>query len=317
MLPQATVSLPEKDYASVLPDIKLKPPLPIRQGVSPSKQFLPAGNWPSMLAFLQQYFPEISVERWVARMHRGEVVDADGLPLAPEQAYRPGIQIYYYREVEEEAKIPFEEVILFRDEHLLVMDKPHFLPVTPTGRYLQETLLVRLKRKLALDYLTPIHRLDRETAGVILFSHNPASRGAYQTLFQERKISKIYEALAATTTAIKFPLNYQSRLVAGEPFFRMREVSGVPNAETTIEILEHRGELTLYRLRPVSGKKHQLRVHMAALGMPILNDVFYPELLPEKGENFAQPLQLLARAIAFKDPYTGMERYFESARNLA
>jgi tRNA pseudouridine32 synthase / 23S rRNA pseudouridine746 synthase len=269
-----------------------------------------------MLAFLQQYFPEVSAERWIARMHRGEVVYEDGLHLAPEQAYRPGMQIYYYREVEQEVSVPFEEVILFRDEHLLVVDKPHFLAVTPTGRYLQETLLVRLKRKLVLEHLTPIHRLDRETAGVILFSLNPDSRGAYQTLFQDRKISKVYEALAATNSARKFPLNYQSRLVAGEPFFRMQEVSGVPNSETTIEILEHRGELTLYRLRPLSGKKHQLRVHMAALGTPILNDVFYPELLAEKGENFAQPLQLLARSLAFNDPYTGLARHFESGRVL-
>ena len=268
-----------------------------------------------MLAFLQQFFPEVGTATWIARMHRGEVVDADGLRIMPEHAYRAGAQVYYYREVVGETPVPFEEFILFQDEHLLVVDKPHFLPVIPSGRYLHETLLVRLKRKLKLEHLTPIHRLDRETAGVMLFSHNPASRGYYQSLFHKREMHKVYEALAAPLTGCELPLIYRSRMVTGEPFF-MQEVQGEPNSETYIEMLENRGEVALYRLCPVTGKKHQLRVHLAALGIPIVNDNFYPELLAEKGDDFSQPLQLLARSIAFKDPYTGRERYFESRRIL-
>jgi tRNA pseudouridine32 synthase / 23S rRNA pseudouridine746 synthase len=294
----------------------LKLPLPIRDGVSPSKQYLPAGSWCSMLEFLQQFFPEVSTATWVARMHRGEVVDAGGLRIMPAHAYRAGVQIYYYRELEEETLIPFEELILFQDDHLLVVDKPHFLPVIPSGRYLHETLLVRLKKKLQLEFLTPIHRLDRETAGVILFSHNPASRGDYQSLFHKREMNKVYEALAATLTGRQFPLNYRSRMATGEPFFRMQEVSGEPNSETHVEMLENRGDVTLYRLRPLTGKKHQLRVHLAALGIPIINDRFYPELLAETGDDFSQPLQLLARSISFKDPYTRRERFFESGKAL-
>lgn len=294
----------------------MKLPLPIRNGVSPSKQYLPAGSWLSMLAFLQQFFPEVGTPTWVARMHKGEVVDADGLRIMPDHAYRAGAQLYYYREREGETAVPFEELILFQDEHLLVVDKPHFLPVIPSGRYLHETLLVRLKKKFQFEHLTPIHRLDRETAGVILFSHNPASRGDYQSLFHKREMHKVYEALAATLSRQQLPLTYRSRLVAGEPFFRMREASGEPNAETHIEMLEKRGDVALYRLRPVTGKKHQLRVHMAELGIPIINDSFYPELLGEKVDDFSQPLQLLARSISFKDPYTGKERYFESSRVL-
>jgi tRNA pseudouridine32 synthase / 23S rRNA pseudouridine746 synthase len=294
----------------------LKSPLPIRDGVSPSKQYLPAGSWCSMLEFLQQFFPEVSAVTWVARMHRGEVVDADGLRIMPGHAYRAGAQIYYYRELEEETLIPFEELILFQDEHLLVVDKPHFLPVIPSGRYLHETLLVRLKRRLRLEFLTPIHRLDRETAGVILFSLNPASRGDYQSLFHKREMNKVYEALAATLPDQNLPMTYRSRLVTGEPFFRMQEAQGDPNAETHIEMLENRGDVALYRLRPVTGKKHQLRVHLAALGIPIINDRFYPELLAETGDDFSQPLQLLARSISFKDPYTRLERFFESGKAL-
>ncbi len=294
----------------------MKSPLPMRDGVSPSQQYLPVGLWCSMLAFLQQFYPEVDAATWVARMHKGEVVDEEGLCLMPDHAYRAGARIYYYRELEGETPIPFEETILFQDEHLLVVDKPHFLPVVPSGRYLHETLLVRLKRKFHLEHLTPIHRLDRETAGVILFSSNLASRGDYQSLFHQREISKVYEALAATLPGRPFPFTYRSRLVAGEPFFRMQEVCGESNAETHIEVLKHRGDAVLYQLRPVTGKKHQLRVHLAALGIPIVNDRFYPELLPEKIDDFLQPLQLLARSICFKDPYTGQRRYFASRRVL-
>ena len=269
-----------------------------------------------MLEFLQQFFPEVGAATWLARMHKGEVVDAEGLRIMPDHAYRAGALIYYYRELEDETPVPFQETILFQDEHLLVVDKPHFLPVIPSGRYLHETLLVRLKREFQLEHLTPIHRLDRETAGVILFSHNPASRGDYQSLFHKREMSKVYEALAAPLAGRQLPLTYRSRMVSGEPFFRMQELSGEPNSETHIEMLENRGDVALYRLRPVTGKKHQLRVHMAALGIPIINDGFYPELLPEKGDDFSQLLQLLARSISFADPYTGEERYFESSRVL-
>jgi tRNA pseudouridine32 synthase/23S rRNA pseudouridine746 synthase len=301
--------LPDKMH-----NLNLKSPLPIRNGVSPSKQHLPVGNWRSMLEFLLQFFPEVGRATWVARMLKGEVVYSDGTRITPEQGYRAGALLYYYREVEDEAPIPFEEFILFQDAHLVVVDKPHFLPVTPSGQYLQETLLVRLKRKLQLEHLTPIHRLDRETAGVILLSHNPASRGDYQSLFHKREMHKVYEAVAAILPDQKFPLTRRSRMVTGEPFFRMQEVAGEPNSETHIELAENRGEVALYRLLPVSGKKHQLRVHMAALGIPILNDCFYPKLSAEKGEDFSRPLQLIARSIAFKDPYTGRDCCFESRK---
>jgi tRNA pseudouridine32 synthase/23S rRNA pseudouridine746 synthase len=294
----------------------LRPPLPIVDGVAPSYLWLPVGAWPNLLAFLEQRFPAIDSATWVARMARGEVVDGNGLRLTPESPYRRGTCIFYYRELPAEMSIPFEETILYQDERILVADKPHFLPVTPAGRFLRETLLVRLKKKTGLAHLTPIHRLDRETAGVVMFSHDIASRGAYQSLFQQRLVDKTYEALAPTKPELALPLVYRSRMVDGTPFFRMREVAGEPNSETRIELIEQRETCSLYRLQPLTGKKHQLRVHLAALGIPIMNDTFYPDVYPCKGDDLSAPLKLLAREIAFIDPLDGRRRHFESRRQL-
>jgi len=226
------------------------------------------------------------------------------------------MRLYYYRALPDEPRIPFEAAVLFQDEHLVLADKPHFLPVTPSGRYLQETLLVRLKNQLGLDSLIPIHRIDRETAGLVLFSVQPAERDAYQGLFRRHEVTKHYEAIAPWRPELQFPLQRKTRIVEGDPFFRQREMPGEANSETLIDVLEIRGEQARYGLSPVTGKKHQLRVHMNALGMPICNDRIYPplELTPE--DDYARPLQLLARSIAFTDPLTGQPRRFESRLDL-
>jgi tRNA pseudouridine32 synthase/23S rRNA pseudouridine746 synthase len=294
----------------------LKAPLPVRSGVSPSYIWLPEGPWNTVLGFLLDRFPDVGEATWRERMRKEEVRDAEGRRLDPDSPFRRGACVYYYRELHQETPIPFAEKILHLDEHILVADKPHFLPVIPSGRFLHETLLVRLKRKTGIDHLTPIHRIDRETAGIVVFSRDPATRGHYQALFQRREVDKVYEALAPYTGSIEFPLMYRSRMVDGTPFFRMKESEGEPNSETLIDILERRGEMALYRLRPLTGKKHQLRVHLAALGIPILNDAFYPQALPCKADDMSSPLKLLARSIAFRDPVTMQARYFESEQNL-
>ncbi len=294
-------------------------PLPARSGVAASYVWLPAGNWPDLQSFLQARFPGIDLAIWQARAERAELVEADGTPCRLDQPYRAGKQLFYYRELEQETPIPFQETILYQDQHIVAVDKPHFLPVTPSGRFLQETLLVRLKQRLQLPDLTPIHRLDRETAGVVLFSHRPDSRGAYQALFRERQVVKEYEAVAGPLAEPHpaLPFVYQSRIVPGEPFFCMQQVAGEPNAETEIDVLGRHGARWLYRLRPKTGRTHQLRVHMAALGAPIINDGFYPQALPCKGDDFSQPLQLLARSLRFIDPIQGELRELHSTRALA
>ena len=276
---------------------------------------LPPGPWATVLDCLSDHFKGITREQWLDRFARGRVLDAQGQAIAAELPYRRGMRLHYFREVPNEKAIPVQEEILHIDEHLVVADKPHFLPVTPTGEYVEHTLLRRLIRRLDNPHLVPLHRIDRHTAGLVLFSANPQSRGAYQRLFPERRIDKHYQAIAAAMPNVAFPLVRRSRLVHGEPFFRMHEVEGVENSETHACVLEKNGELWRYGLSPVTGKTHQLRVHMAALGAGICNDPFYPRLLSEQ-DDYAKPLKLLAQSLSFADPLTGETRYFESRLHL-
>ena len=253
---------------------------------------------------------------WQQRMLDGDVVDEHGITLTPSSAYQAHNRLYYYRAVPNEPRIPFDEVIVFQDEQLIVVDKPHFLPVMPSGGYLTETVLVRLKQKLGLDTLVPIHRIDRDTAGLVMFSVQPETRAAYHALFSQRNVQKTYEAIAPWRADLALPMTRQSRIVEAGHFMLQHEVIGALNAVTRIDVLEVRGDLARYQLQPVTGKRHQLRVHMAALGLPILGDGLYPSLTPEGQLDYAHPLQLLAKRIEFTDPLSGQRRIFESRRTL-
>ena len=269
-----------------------------------------------MLDFFSERFPAIAREVWQQRMAQGLVVDEHGAAVTAQRPYQGHLRVFYYRAVPAEAPIPFEETVLYQDAHLVVADKPHFLPVVPSGHYLQETLLLRLKRNLGRPDLVPIHRIDRDTAGLVLFSVQPQDRAAYSALFSQRRVNKCYEAIAPWRADLALPLTRESRIVEAGHFMLQHETSGEPNAITHIELIAQRGELAHYRLRPVTGKRHQLRVHMAALGVPIVGDGLYPTLTPEGQIDHAQPLQLLAKSIEFIDPVTGEPRHFESQRKL-
>jgi tRNA pseudouridine32 synthase/23S rRNA pseudouridine746 synthase len=266
-----------------------------------------------VLDCLCEHFSAIGREQWLDRIARGRVLDGFGQPIPLDLPYKEGLRIHYFREVADEKPIPVVESILYADEHLVVADKPHFLPVTPAGEYVEQTLLRRLIHRLDNPHLVPLHRIDRHTAGLVLFSAHPDSRSAYQSLFPTRQIEKRYEAIAPALPGLCFPRVHKSRLVEGEPFFRMQEGPGATNTETAVDVKEKNGDFWRYALYPVTGKKHQLRVHMAALGAGICNDPFYPQVLKDVVDDYANPLKLLAQGLRFVDPITGQERCFESS----
>ena len=289
---------------------------PERDGPAASRLQLPPGAWPTILDCLCERFPGVARDAWIDRFRRGRVQDVAGAPFDVDAPYRLGAEIRYFREVAGEPVIPFAETLLHVDADLVVADKPHFLPVTPVGRHVRETLLSRLQQRLGNRDLVPLHRIDRDTAGVVLFSANPATRDAYQSLFRQHRIHKHYEAIAPALPALSFPITRRTRLVRGEPFFRMQEVAGEPNTETRIDVIDRVGPLWRYALAPITGRKHQLRVHMAALGAPILNDPTYPVITRGADDDYTRPLQLLARALRFIDPITGIGRVFDSRLSL-
>lgn len=295
--------------------------LATKNGVSPSCVALPSGPWATVLDYLVHRIPAVTREDWATRMAQGEVVDAQGQAVPPDAAFRPQTKLYYWRSLPFEHPVPFDEHVVFQDAHIVVADKPHFLPVTPKGRYLHETLLVRLKRKLGIDTLVPMHRIDRETAGLVLFTIQPHTRDAYQSLFRDKQVLKTYEAVAPWRPDLALPCTRRSRLVeSAAQFMVMHEAEGEPNAETLIELIQHTDHWGHYRLSPITGQKHQLRAHMAALQLPLHGDRIYPTLLPQppadQAPDFSSPLQLLARSVRFTDPVTGQARHFVSQRQL-
>jgi tRNA pseudouridine32 synthase/23S rRNA pseudouridine746 synthase len=292
--------------------------LPMRDGVGASRVRLPAGHWALLLDFLCHRFPAIGREEWVARIHKGLVLLEDGSAVSTNEPYVAHQFIFYYRDVPQEATLPEDACVLFEDEHLLVADKPHFMPVTPGGRYLQSCLLVQLKRLTGSESLTPIHRIDRETAGLVVFCKRAQDRDAYHALFRHHQVRKWYQAVAGFKPDLQLPLVHLSRMVEGNKFFLSQEVAGEPNSETRVSMLKHIGDEALYELQPLTGHRHQLRIHMMSLGVPIAGDHLYPKVLrgPHETDDFSSPMQLLAQRIAFKDPVTGEERDWQSQRLL-
>uniref|UniRef100_UPI0006E440A0 RluA family pseudouridine synthase n=1 Tax=Streptomyces graminilatus TaxID=1464070 RepID=UPI0006E440A0 len=243
--------------------------------------------------------------------------DGTGRPVPSDMPYAPGMFVWFHRELPDEERVPFAVDVVHRDEHMVVADKPHFLATTPRGSHVAETALARLRRQLGIPALGAAHRLDRLTAGLVLFTVRPEERGAYQTLFRDRRVTKEYEAVAPYDPALALPRTVRSRIVKERGVLAAYEAEGEPNAETRVELLDHQGGRARYRLTPVTGQTHQLRVHMSALGVPILGDPLYPVVTgPVPAGDFRRPLQLLARVLEFTDPVTGREHRFVSPRTL-
>jgi tRNA pseudouridine32 synthase/23S rRNA pseudouridine746 synthase len=315
----------------------MQSPLPVRDGVNATRLRLPEeGPWETAMDYMMHRWGHIDPQGIEDRFDAGEIVGEGGVPLHRGTPLQDHTFIWYYRTLPPETRIPVDIGILYQDEHLLVVDKPHFLPTTPGGTYIQESALVRLRNQLGLPDLIPMHRLDRMTAGVLLFSTNPQTRGRYQVLFEKRQVQKEYECVSAAEPApghpaVDLPLVVRNRMTKSRSYLLAEVIEGEPNAETRIERLETfdggpaagapgtagGGRLARYRLEPHTGKTHQLRVHMASLGLGIVNDAFYPDLLDKAPDDYARPLQLLARGIRFVDPVSGKPVEYRSGLELS
>lgn len=293
-------------------------PLPDRDGLGPARVRLRGaagrsgatrGESVSVLAELTERFGEQASTKVLA----GEVFCADGTPVTPTTSLAPGAHVYLYRDLPDEVPVPFDVPILHRDDDLVVVDKPHFLATMPRGRHVAQTALVRLRRDLDLPELSPAHRLDRLTAGVLLFTTRRELRGRYQTLFAHGLVRKTYLARAAVDPGLELPTVLRSRIIKRRGHLQAVEESGEPNAETLVELIGSEG---LYRLTPRTGRTHQLRVHMASLGLPIRHDPLYPEVIDVGADDFSRPLALLAASLEFDDPLTGRLLKFTSPRSL-
>ncbi|MGC9406504.1 RluA family pseudouridine synthase [Streptomyces sp. DZ1-3] len=300
-------------------------PLPQRDGIDAVRVRLPAeGPWTTVRDHLAERLSGAGAGVVDGMFAAGLIVTADGRAVPADAPYEPGMFVWFHRETPAEVPVPFPLEVVYRDAHIVVADKPHFLATTPRGGHVVQTALARLRRELDLPALGAAHRLDRLTAGLVLFVVRPGERGAYQSLFGERRVRKVYEAVAPYDPALALPRTVRSRILKERGVLAAREIEGEPNAVTRVELAAHRPapaagcpNLGRYRLEPATGQTHQLRVHMDALGVPILGDPLYPEVAPAvPAGDFRRPLQLLASELGFTDPVTGREHRFRSGRTL-
>ncbi|SDM26048.1 RluA family pseudouridine synthase [Allokutzneria albata] len=294
-----------------------KAPLPQRNGLDPARLRLPAeGEWVTVRDHLVERLPRVAPERIDMMLREDRIVGLDG-PITVDTPYAPDTYVWFHRDLPVEVPVPFEIGVVHRDDDLLVVDKPHFLATIPRGQHVMETALVKLRHDLGLPDLVPAHRLDRVTAGLVMFVVRPELRGKYQTMFRDRLVHKEYEAIARHDPGLALPCTVRSHIVKERGVITAREIDEPPNSETVVELVEHRDGLGRYRLQPRTGRTHQLRLHMSGLGVPILGDDFYPVLTEKPLDDFTRPLQLLAKVLEFTDPVSGEARRFESARELS
>ncbi|MEU6376353.1 RluA family pseudouridine synthase [Streptomyces sp. NPDC046909] len=293
-------------------------PLPQRDGVDPVRVRLPGeGDWATVREHLVERLRGAGAGVVEGMFAAGRVLGVDGEPVAADAAYVPGMYVWFHRELPYEVPVPFPLEVVHRDEHLVIVDKPHFLATMPRGSHVTETAVARLRRELGVPQLGVAHRLDRLTAGLLMFTVRPEERGAYQTLFRDRRVRKEYEAVAPYDASLALPRTVRSRIVKERGVLAAYEVEGEPNAVSHVELIDRKAGLGWYRLTPTTGQTHQLRVHMNTLGVPILGDPLYPEVAPPvPAGDFRRPLQLLARSLEFTDPVTGVEHRFRSTRVL-
>ena len=280
-----------------------------------------SSDFATVLQFLQHRYAHVPAQRWVERIQAHEVHFENGDPIHLNTPYRSNSRVRYYKSHSQEPQIPFDVKVIYENEHLVVASKPHFLPVVPGAEFIQESLVYRLRQELDLPELTPAHRLDRDTAGLVLLCKHPAERGTYQHLFQSRSVHKRYLAIAHTQAPLPPTETQWIHRIAPAPtpapWFAMSIQPGEANAVTQVRHCIALGDnKALLCLEPVTGRKHQLRVQAAHMGFPLLYDRFYPQMHPKRPDNYDEPLQLLASELAFQDPISGEPMHFRSPHTL-
>jgi tRNA pseudouridine32 synthase/23S rRNA pseudouridine746 synthase len=238
-------------------------------------------------------------------------------PVRADDPYAPHTFVWFHRDLPDEVDVPGGLPVIHRDDRLVVVDKPAFLSTIPRGQHVQQSVVVRLRAELGLPELSPLHRLDRETSGVLLLATEKRWRSAYQVMFERGTVRKTYRALAPWRPDLATPVTVRNHIRKERGVLRAEVVPGAPvNAETLVEMEERDGDLAVYRLTPRTGRTHQLRLHLHGLGIPIVDDPLYPEVLETLLDDFSRPLQLLASTVEFTDPVDGTEQRFASVRRL-
>ncbi len=273
--------------------------------------------WNSVESFLLASFPHLDPAKFQQRVHDGRIYYDDGSSVKLNATCIAGQRLWYFREIENEVKIPFDYEVLHEDEHIIVVDKPHFLSTTPVGNFLHETVVTRMRKRTGNMQITPAHRLDRSTAGVLMLTKHKGAREKYQSLFARRDTDKTYHAICQQNASLQTSFDIALRIKPNDNDMFVSVSPGKPNSHTKVRQLQSNNKLSLYELKPVSGKKHQLRVHMSHYGAAIVNDNWYPIAEPESPDHFNKPLQLLAVSLAFTDPFSGQIREFRTKRQLA
>lgn len=241
----------------------------------------------------------------------------DGTPVRVLDPFGHNRFVWFHRDLRDEPEVTAPVLVVHRDERLVVVDKPPFLSSIPRGKHVLQSVVVRMRAQLGLPELSPVHRLDRGTSGLLMLTTQAKWRGPYQSLFERRAVDKTYWALAPVRDDLELPLVVRNHVHKERGVIRAQVVSDAPiNAITSVELERREGLLGVYRLTPATGRTHQLRVHMAGLGIPIVNDPLYPEVLDVALDDFSKPLQLLARELSFTDPIDGLARHFVSERGL-
>ena len=333
-------------HSDIINDMRQKStPLPIKNGLNPTRIRVQGAESSGIRAvdaiaeviFSQRHrHPDDDWDAIYQRFHSGEVVRHNGTPLHPDELLAENTEVFFYKIPAPETEVPYRLSIVHQDDDLLVVHKPPFMATMPRARHIVQTATVQLRRSTGIAELSPAHRLDRLTSGLVVFTTRRELRGPYQTLFAQRQVSKVYEAIAAYDHTLAHQLDqalddgrltWSSRLEKNPGELQGRFVDGEPNAITHLEeitvcstaeqtelekIHGPQPRLARYRLAPVTGKTHQLRLHMWAAGVPILGDPVYPRIYREDEENFAVPMHLIAREIAFRDPLSGEQRSFRT-----